>query len=94
MIYIRYTIILFKIIIEIRDNYVLYNTLLKERKSIFDQVIEISKVNNNANILEKKVNYQFLDKRISIIKEELIAASMHPKRIMRYLELGGEIDDF
>jgi hypothetical protein len=37
---------------EIKDNYTFYNTLLKERKSIFTQVISISKLGNNANIME------------------------------------------
>lgn len=58
-----------EIITEIRDNYALYNTLLKERKSIFDQVIEISKVNNNANILEQNapVKHQLLSNDLVLI---------------------------
>ena len=28
------------------------------------------------------------------ITEELVAAAMHPRRLTRYLELGGEIDDW
>ena len=33
-------------------------------------------------------------KRMDIIREDLIMKSMHPKRLERWIELGGEIDDF
>jgi hypothetical protein len=28
------------------------------------------------------------------IKEELIAAAMHPRKIKRFLDMGGDMDDF
>jgi hypothetical protein len=43
---------------------------------------------------EKQIDYEKIKSRMNIIKEELIATSMHPKRLARHLELGGEIDDF
>ena len=51
-------------------------------------------LSENPSIFKKKINYRLLDERMSIIKEELIAASMHPIRLIRYLELGGDMDDF
>ena len=38
--------------IKIKENYAYYKKLLKERKSIFSEVIEINEVGNNHNILE------------------------------------------
>ena len=54
---------------EIRDNYSYYNSLLKERKSIFQEVIEIYKVGNNSNFLEsfKDVKHQTCNKDIHLI---------------------------
>lgn len=54
---------------EIRENYLFYNALLKERKSIFQEVIEISEVGNNANFLEtsKEVKHVSLSKQIIFI---------------------------
>ena len=43
---------------------------------------------------KKQVDYEKIISRMNNIKEELIAASMHPKRLERHLEMGGEIDDF
>lgn len=58
-----------EIIESIRDNYSMYNKLLKERKSIFDAVIDISKPNNNANTLEtiKAVKHPTLENSIVFI---------------------------
>lgn len=39
----------------IKDNYDYYTQLLKKRKSIFSEVIEINKVGNNHNTLEEPV---------------------------------------
>lgn len=50
---------------EIRDNYTFYNSLLKERKSIFQEVIEISEVGNNVNFLETVKDVQHIsDKKV------------------------------
>lgn len=43
---------------EIKNNYDLYNQLLKERKSIFTEVISISKNGNNKNYLEESVDLE------------------------------------
>ena len=40
----------------IRENYELYNQLLKEQKSIFEGIISISENGNNINVLEKVVD--------------------------------------
>lgn len=47
-----------EIIPEIKNNYDLYNQLLKERKSIFTEVISISKNGNNKNYLEESVDLE------------------------------------
>jgi hypothetical protein len=40
------------------------------------------------------VNYSYLKERMSYIKEELIATAMHPRKITRFLDMGGDMDDF
>jgi hypothetical protein len=39
------------------------------------------------------IDYDCVTERMEAIKEELIVTSMHPKRIQRFLDLGGDIDD-
>jgi hypothetical protein len=39
-------------------------------------------------------DYAKFKQNMAHIKEELIATAMHPRRLMRHLELGGEIEDF
>jgi hypothetical protein len=48
----------------------------------------------NPSIFKKTINYKFLTARMNIIREELMMKCMHPKRLERWLEMGGEIDDF
>jgi hypothetical protein len=49
-------------------------------------------LSKNPNIFE--LDYiRMAEIRIKIILEELIKNVWHPKRIIRYLELGGNIDD-
>lgn len=48
----------------------------------------------NPSIFKKQINYKFLTDRMNIIREELMMKCMHPKRLERFLEMGGEIDDF
>jgi hypothetical protein len=57
------------IVTEIRDDYRTYNKLLKARKSIFEEIIEISKINNNANILEQTIEvvHQEISNKIILI---------------------------
>ena len=54
---------------EIRENYSFYNPLLKERKSIFHEVIEISEIGNHANFLQttKVEKYVSVNKRYSLL---------------------------
>jgi hypothetical protein len=46
------------------------------------------------DVFEKTVNYSYLQERMNIIKEELIAVTLHPNKLQRHIDLGGEIDDF
>ena len=48
----------------------------------------------NPSIFKKEINYKFLDKRMNITKEEMIMNCMHPRRLNRWIEMGGDIDDF
>lgn len=54
---------------EIRDNYMFYKILLEERKSIFQEVIEIKEVKNNANTLEtlETIKHSSQDNKIDLI---------------------------
>ena len=45
-------------------------------------------------LLQEKINYKYIAKCMNLIKEELIMTAMHPRRVARHLELGGEMDDF
>ena len=58
------------------------------------EILNWSVLSSNPSIFTKKINYAFLRKRISLIREELIMKSMHPSRLERFLEMGGNIDDF
>jgi transposase len=49
---------------------------------------------SNPSIFKKVVNYEFLKKRMDIIREELMMKCMHPSRLERFIEMGGDIDDF
>ena len=40
-----------------------------------------------------ELDYSFLRKRMNIIKEELIAKAMHPKRIQSWIDTGMDVDD-
>lgn len=55
-----------EVINEIRDNYKQYENLLRERKSIFDKVIEINEKGNNANIFEEKIDVDHLSETLKI----------------------------
>jgi hypothetical protein len=46
------------------------------------------------SIFTKTINYAYLKKRMDVIREELITTSMHPKRLVRYIDMGGNIDDW
>ena len=48
----------------------------------------------NPSIFERVINFRYLKERMDIIREELIIKCMHPHRLERWLELGGDIDDF
>jgi hypothetical protein len=50
-------------------------------------------LSQNPNIFELD-NIEMSENRIKIILEELIKNVWHPKRIIKYLELGGNKDDF
>ena len=46
------------------------------------------------SIFKKKTNYKYLYQRMNVIREELMMKCMHPSRLERWIEMGGEIDDF
>jgi RimJ/RimL family protein N-acetyltransferase len=48
----------------------------------------------NPSIFIKKINYKYLYQRMNMIREELMMKCMHPKRLEKFLEMGGDIDDF
>jgi hypothetical protein len=48
----------------------------------------------NPSIFKKEINYNFLKERMDVIREELIMKCMHPRRLDKWVELGGNIDDF
>ena len=51
-------------------------------------------LSTNLSIFADSINYKFLKERMDVIREELMMKSMHPARMERWLEMGGEIDDF
>jgi prefoldin subunit 5 len=51
-------------------------------------------LSRNPSIFKKSINYKYLYQRMNVIREELMMRCMHPKRLERFLEMGGEIDDF
>ena len=56
---------------------------------------EVHNFLSKQNVLRKTLNYKFLEESMSIInEEELIAASMHPKRTERHLQFGSDKNDF
>ena len=60
------------IIPEIRDNYQLYNTLLKDRKSIFEDIVDISKTkgsNKNFLLSDATLKHSTLSNEILFIAE-------------------------
>jgi hypothetical protein len=63
------------------------------RKRNMDK-IDWSSLSENPNIFEKNINYSFLKERMDIVREELMMKCMHPLRLERWLEMGGDIDDF
>jgi hypothetical protein len=72
--------------------HILYFFVLENDGSCIDYLLPL--ILPHPDIFEKKINYKFIEQRMNIIREELMAASMHPNRLVRHLELGGEIDDF
>lgn len=61
-----------EVVTEIRENYSFYNKLLKEHKSIFQEVIEISEVSNNANFIEASKEV----KHVSVEKEKFFIVTI------------------
>ena len=58
-----------EVIKEIKDDYKKYEILLKERKSIFESVIEVNAIGNDVNTLEEKINvtHNNVDSKIELI---------------------------
>jgi hypothetical protein len=64
--------------------------LLEQNREKIDWV----SLSENPSIFKKKLDYKFLKERMNIIREELIMKCMHPSRLERFIEMGGDIDDF
>jgi hypothetical protein len=52
------------------------------------------KFSSNPSIFKKVVNYEYLYQRMNIVREEMMMRCMHPSRLERFIEMGGDIDDF
>ena len=48
----------------------------------------------NPSIFKKRINYKYLYQRMNVKREELMIICMHPSRLERWIEMGGDIDDF
>jgi hypothetical protein len=48
----------------------------------------------NPSIFKKIINYKYLYQRMNVIREELLMKCMHPGRLERWINMGGDIDDF
>jgi hypothetical protein len=46
----------------------------------------------NPNIFE--LNYDFLKRRMDILREELMMKAWHPSRIEKWLDAGMDLEDF
>ena len=53
--------------------------------------IHFEYLSQNPNIFE--LDYNYLKKRMDIIREELVMKSLHPFKIIRWLDSGMDIDD-
>ena len=51
-------------------------------------------VYGNPHIFKEVYNYAAIRAHMDLIREDLAKAAGHPRRLMRHLEVGGEIDDF
>ena len=51
-------------------------------------------LSSNSSIFMKIVDYKYLKERMDIIREELIMKCMHPRRLQKWIKMGGNIDDF
>jgi hypothetical protein len=51
-------------------------------------------LSSNPSIFNKKINYKYLYQRMNVIREELMMKCMHPRRLERWINMGGDIDDF
>lgn len=48
----------------------------------------------NSSIFSRTINYKILKERMDIIREELMMKCMHPRRLERWIEMGGDIGSF
>jgi hypothetical protein len=48
----------------------------------------------NPSIVKSVVDYDVIKKNMDIIREELLSKTMHPRRLQRWIDMGGNIDDF
>ena len=60
----------------------------------YPENINYIRFSSNPSLFKKVVNYEFLKERMDLIREELMMKCMHPSRLERWIEMGGDIDDF
>jgi hypothetical protein len=51
-------------------------------------------LSGNPSIFKKTINYEYLYQRMNVIREEMMMKCMHPSRLERWIEMGGDVDDF
>ena len=56
--------------------------------------IDWKEISMNPAIFKKTINYKYLKERMDIIREELMMKSMHPSRLEKWIEMGGDYEDF
>lgn len=56
--------------------------------------INWEKFSMNPSIVKEVVDYDVIKKNMDIIREELLSKTMHPRRLQRWIDMGGNIDDF
>ncbi len=60
----------------------------------YDCVSIFNLIYNKFIFQEKKIDYESLKNKMDVIREDLMKECMHPKRLERHLEMGGDGDDF
>ena len=76
------------------DNFAIWSTEWLHSHLKYQTEGVVPTVNAAHNKYIHTLHYAEFKENMTRIKEELISTAMHPRRLMRHLDLGGEIDDF